>query len=76
MCFVCVCGCLCLYVSVCVCVREKMSFHCSTFIGNDDGRGGGILSTAYLPLSFSGDSTFSQNRGRALVVSVYYVVCA
>ena len=41
----------------------------STFVGNDDGGGGGVLSTAYVPLSFSGHTVFIQNRGRTLVVS-------
>ena len=43
----------------------------STFVGNDDGGGGGVLSTAYLPLRFTGNSRFLQNRGRTLVVSVH-----
>ena len=50
----------------------------STFIGNDDGGGGGVLSTAYLPLRFTGNSRFSQNRGRTLAVSnnaIYHWVC-
>ena len=41
---------------------------CSTFIDNGDGGGGGVLSTAYLPLRFSGHSVFMKNRGRTLVV--------
>lgn len=39
----------------------------SIFEGNDGG-GGGVLSTAYVPLKFSGNSFFSRNRGRTLVV--------
>ena len=49
-------------------IYMTLPFH-STFIGNDDGGGGGVLSTAYVPLRFSGRSVFMQNRGRTLVVS-------
>lgn len=58
-----------------VCAHGDRNFHCiffSTFISNDGGRGGAV-STANVPLSFSGFNVFKANRGRSVVVSVCFL---
>ena len=57
------------FCHLCTLTLMPIFVHYSTFIGNDDGGGGGVLSTAYLPLRFSGHSVFTLNRGRTLVVN-------
>ena len=47
-----------------------ISHLCSVFERNDGGRGG-VLSTAFTTLTFRGNSSFIQNRGRGLVVSYH-----
>lgn len=45
----------------------------SKFISND-GEMGGAVSTAYVPLSFSGFNTFKANRGRSFMVGNIYTI--
>ena len=45
----------------------------SKFISND-GEMGGAVSTAYVPLSFSGFNTFKANRGRSFMVGDIYTI--
>ena len=45
----------------------------SKFISND-GDMGGAVSTAYVPLSFSGFNTFKANRGRSFTVGNIYTI--
>ena len=40
--------------------------HCSTFNSNDGS--GGTVNSAYIPLSFRGNTTFRANKGRSFVV--------
>lgn len=42
---------------------------CSEFVGNVGGRGG-ILSIAYFPISFYGNTTFINNSGPAFRVRI------
>ena len=47
----------------------------SNFVSNNGGLGGAV-STAYVPLNFSGISAFKANKGRAFLVSNIDVICS
>ena len=53
-----------------LCILLCLYIPCSSFIGNDGGRGG-ALSTAYFPLRFDGVNVFQGNKGRTIAVNTF-----
>ena len=53
-------------------MSENVSCKSSTFDSNYAIGRGGVLSTAYVPISFIGKVKFRRNIGRSLVVSIIH----